>query len=698
MNRVLVTGAQGFIGRHLIERWLADSPEASVRGVGRSACRDTHGPRYSYARADVLDAAALRDVVHSFRPDVVIHLAAALKGDDPATLVRANVEGTATLMHVLAGAPERPVVVLGSSGAVYGESQSLPLTEDSPLGPTDSLYATSRRGAEEVARVLGRASGLDVRIARIFNPIGPGLDARHLPAQLAAQVAAIESGAAPPVVELAHRGTTRDFIDVRDVARALRCIALHPQAAGGTFNVGSGREVRIESLVEAFVQSARTLHPIRVRVREPASLKDAAAGVSRHVASVERLRALGFEPQHTLQDAVDASLQAARVGGDQAHDERTSAAPVRVEVVARFGYDVEVAQGLLDHAPARIRATLGARHAVLLSEPNVYALYGERALSALRSQGIDVTPLCMPAGEQAKSREVHAHLTDALHQLKFARRSLLVCLGGALVSDVGGFVASTFMRSVPYVNLPTTLLAQHDGAVGGKVAVNLPWAKNAMGAFHHPSGVYCDPEVLRTLDGRNLSAGIAESIKVALTGDAALFALLEDAAEAVLERKDPQVLEQIVRRSIAQKVKMLAPDPLEVDLRRALNLGHTLAHALETELEYQGLLHGEAVGFGLAVATLIGHARGLCSDETCARILRLLAAYHLPPCIPAEAARSALARLEDIRRVRGGALHFVAPVAIDAVQIFAELAPGELSAAVERALALPVSARLGVAA
>ena len=208
----------------------------------------------------------------------------------------------------------------------------------------------------------------------------------------------------------------------------------------------------------------------------------------------------------------------------------------------------------------------------------------------------------------------------------------------------------------------------------------------------------CDPEVLRTLDGRNLSAGIAESIKVALTGDAALFALLEDAAEAVLERKDPQVLEQIVRRSIAQKVKMLAPDPLEVDLRRALNLGHTLAHALETELEYQGLLHGEAVGFGLAVATFIGHARGLCSDETCARILRLLAAYHLPPCIPAEAARSALARLEDIRRVRGGALHFVAPVAIDAVQIFAELAPGELSAAVERALALPVSARLGVAA
>jgi 3-dehydroquinate synthase len=714
--RVLVTGAQGFVGRWLVADWLERDPTVTVLGLGRSAAHGRfsaqatrrgrpaealcpprvdgalRSPRCAYAQVDLLDAPRLRDVVHAFAPDVVVHLATALKGDTPTALLRSNVEGVAALLQVLGALPHRPILVLGSTGAVYGPSTPPDGVRRVAAVDLADPYALSKRMTEEWARTLGASARLDVRVARIFNPVGPGLDERHLPASVAS---ALTAASDRPTVRLSLRlgepRSTRDFVDVRDVASALRLIATHPDAVGGTFDVGRGVATPVTSLVECLIDAAGLTGRADVEWRAGAHPPP-----GEHRADPAALSALGFSPRHDLRD-MTAHLVSWYGALPEVSPFRASA-PMHVEVVARHTYEVEVERGLLDAAAFRLRARLDSRHAVVLTDPTVARLYGDRALSAFRAAGFEVTQTVLPEGEAAKRLDVHHTLVDTLHDRHFARRSVLVCLGGATVSDVGGFVAATFMRGVPYANLPTTLLAQHDGAVGGKVAVNTAWAKNAVGAFHHPIGVYCDPNTLTTLDDRNLSAGIAESIKVALTGDATLFALLEAHAHEVLMQRDPLVLEAIVRRSAAHKIAMLAPDPLEVDLRRPLNLGHTLAHALETELAYSGLLHGEAVGFGLAVATAVSRARGWCTSGVADRILSLLRAYRLPPVFPSDAARAALGRLDEIRRVRGGALHFVAPVAIDAVRMVAELEPGELAAAVAETLALPSSGRVRVAA
>ena len=270
-----------------------------------------------------------------------------------------------------------------------------------------------------------------------------------------------------------------------------------------------------------------------------------------------------------------------------------------------------------------------------------------------------------------------------LYEQGLDRRGLLVNLGGGLVTDLGGFVAATYLRGITYVNVPTTLLAQHDSAIGGKVAVNSGWAKNFIGAFHNPAAVYCDPLVLRTLDDRNISAGIAEAVKVAMCSDAVLLDILEDNAEAVLVDRDPDVLQQIVLHASRAKVRLLAPDPFEADLRRALNLGHTYGHALEVELDYE-LLHGEAVSVGLLVATAIAEGRRLCSAEYADRIYRILDTYRMPPPVRAGALEAACQRLDDIRMARAGVLNFVLPMSVGTVAIVPEVGEDEITAAFHR--------------
>jgi 3-dehydroquinate synthetase/nucleoside-diphosphate-sugar epimerase len=709
--RILITGAQGFLGRHVAADWLAADSNAVVLGLGRSARTSTFGhevslpgamqrvletPRHDYVSADVLDRAALVRHFAAFRPDVVIHLAARLKGDDPGEMVRVNVEGTLNVMLAAAGLAHRPRVVLGSSGAVYGRPTTLPLSECSPLGPPAGFYAVTRRASEEVARELAVSSRVDLVIARLFNPVGPGLDERHLPAHVAAAVVDIRAGAAEPRLALGPLDGTRDFIDARDAAAALRHLALHGEP-GGVYNVARGLETPVREVVEHLLDAAGLAGRVQVD-----SAPRRADDVPRHYADVERLRALGFSPRHALSDTLGHLFawyaersEAPRPAPAPAASAR---APLTVTVAPRFEYTVEIGAGLLDAVPARLRTRIGTDRAVVVTDPTVAGLYGPRLMEALRAAGFEAGLSVLPEGEPAKCRAVWEQIVGDLHRLGFQRRSVMICLGGALVSDVGGFVAATYMRGVPYVNVPTTLLAQHDGAVGGKVAINTDWAKNALGAFHHPAGVFCDPETLQTLDARNLAAGVAEALKVALTGDAVLFGLLETQVDELLRRREPAALERVVRRCVARKIALLAPDPLEVDLRRALNLGHTLAHALETELHYAGLLHGEAVGIGLATATEVARARGRCPAATADRILAVLRAYGLPPRVPVERLRAALGRVDAIRAVRGGSLHFVMPTAVDAVEIVPELAPGELARAVEAVAALQAAGRLEVAA
>lgn len=709
LERIAVTGAQGFTGRHLVEQLLERLPGAEVLGIGRSPDDREHlghaihagattaraplwpsaraalvGPRYRYRSVDLLDRPALTRLLGEFAPTCIIHLAAALRDEPLDRLLASNVGAAASLLEAVVGAGLRDCkLVLGSTGGVYGAAppSALPLREELRGAPAD-LYSLSKQAGEDATRLIAAQHGLPVVWARIFNLVGPGQEERHFFGRVASQLAAIRAGLRPPEIEVGALEPTRDFVDVRDAAFALWLLAARGEP-GRAYNVASGRETRIGDALALLLEVAELADRVEVR-RIPGRPGD----VPRHVADVGRLRRLGFEPRIELRQSARDVLDyyTSAVGGAAALPPARAARLV-VSAAERIEYPVEVAEGLLGELPARLRADFPGRRIALVTDTRVWELYGRDLLEGLRGAGLAADALRIPEGERSKTPARYLTLVEELHAIRFDRRALLVNLGGGLVTDVGGFVAATTMRGVDYVNVPTTLLAQHDSAIGGKVAVNAPWGtKNFLGAFHHPRAVYCDPRVLATLSPRDLSAGVAEAIKIALTGEAALWHLLEGEVAAVRAR-EPGVLGDLVRLAATRKAALLAPDPYEVDLRRALNLGHTLGHAIEAELGGEALLHGEAVAFGIAVATAIGLGRGVCARVDARRILALLTAYDLPPPVPRRCLAGALRRLDDIRLVRGNRLHYVIPTGIGGVMIAPEVDDGEI----ERGLALLAS-------
>lgn len=722
-TRVFITGAQGFCGRYLIADWLAHDPELEVVGVGRSRREDavfTHevhwghravaaplpdalaraarDPRYRYVPLDLHDRPTLTRLLQEFHPTHVVHLAAALRDEPVARLFDANVDALVDLLEALVGANvDVRRVVLASSGSVYGNpaERHLPIPEDAPCDPVD-LHAVSKLAGEQVSRIVAKQRGLPVVWARIFNPAGPGQDERHLCGRLAQQATAIAAGVIPPTLEVGALTATRDFVDVRDVARGLRMLALTPSGVdGGAYNVGSGREDRTEQVLTDVLRFAGIERSVRL-VQLPPRPMD----IPRHFADVTRLRALGYDARYTLSDSlrdvVDyyaGPVRAAAEGADRIASRVGADAPLHVSAPAQHCYDVVIEPGLFERIPARLAAMFpGARVAVLTDE-TVRGLYGERLVSSLGAAGVAVGAVVVPDGERSKSLDAFWTVIEGLRAQGVDRRAVLVALGGGMVTDLGGFVASAYLRGIAYVNVPTTLLAQHDSAIGGKVAINARWAKNFVGAFHHPRAVFTDPALLRTLGDRDISAGVAESVKVALLGEPALFDALEAHAEDILVRRDLGALTEVVRRATSAKIAMLAPDPYESDLRRGLNLGHTYGHPLETEMEYVGLLHGEAVAFGIAVSVCVALHRREIATADAERIFALLRAYRLPPPIPRERLGRACARMDEVRLVRGRSLNFVLPTRVGGFRIVPELGDDEVPRAIEALAAHP---RMGV--
>ena len=355
-------------------------------------------------------------------------------------------------------------------------------------------------------------------------------------------------------------------------------------------------------------------------------------------------------------------------------------------------YTVHVVAGMRELLE-RLAVLLDGAAVAVITDETVHELYGGQLVRGLHGLGVDPLVRRVPAGEASKSLEQAIALWDWLARSDLARRDVVLAFGGGVIADLGGWVASGYMRGVPYVNVPTTLLAQVDGALGGKVAVNHALAKNLLGAFHQPAGVVANVGFLRTTTGRHLRAGLAEAIKKAIIASPAYLAFIEDHADALLACDD-EALERLVVSAAAIKTELIARDPYEADLRRPLNFGHTIGHPLETVTGYGPLLHGEAVAFGMVVESRIAAARGLLDDAVLGRILELLGrcrlpvrASDLPVAVDADAL---LAAMDKVRLIRAGSLRFVLPVAPGETVIADDVSEDE----VRRALA---ACGLGVA-
>jgi 3-dehydroquinate synthase len=343
------------------------------------------------------------------------------------------------------------------------------------------------------------------------------------------------------------------------------------------------------------------------------------------------------------------------------------------EIVVPLGdraYPIVVGAGVLADVGPRL-AGLGfkARCGLVTSE-RVGQLYRDPVVASLRDAGFDPLVIEIPDGEEHKNLAWLAVLYDRLLDAGIERKTPLVALGGGVVGDLTGFAAATLLRGLPVIQVPTTLLAMVDAAIGGKTAVNHAVGKNLIGAFHQPRLVLEDTDVLRTLPRRELLAGLAEVVKYGVIRDADMFAEIEAKLDAVLAL-DPGVLRRIVGASCRHKADVVARDEREEGTDRAtLNYGHTVGHAIEMLTEYRRLLHGEAVAIGMVAAARVSHGLGLCDASVVERIERLLDRAGLPTGIPDDLERSALAlAMRADKKSAGGRIRFVAVEAIGRVRL-----------------------------
>jgi 3-dehydroquinate synthase len=346
---------------------------------------------------------------------------------------------------------------------------------------------------------------------------------------------------------------------------------------------------------------------------------------------------------------------------------------IRVPIVERrdASYDIRIGRGLLGELPALLAADPETRYAVI-SDSHVGKLYAEKLVVALQGAGVRAELITFPAGEWNKTRETWSALSDRLLAARFGRDGAVLALGGGVVGDVAGFVAATYLRGIPWLQVPTTLLAMIDSSIGGKTGVDVAQGKNLLGAFYQPRLVVADLETLTTLPGPQLVAGMAEAIKHGVIADAGYCDLLEREYPAIVAR-DIAVLERVVARSVEIKAEVVSADEREAGRRAVLNFGHTVGHAVEATSGY-ALLHGEAVAIGMALEARIAERSGIAEAGTAARVAALLERFGLPLEAP-EGARvdDLLASMGHDKKVRAGQVRLALPRRVGAMHGDAQL-------------------------
>ncbi len=326
-----------------------------------------------------------------------------------------------------------------------------------------------------------------------------------------------------------------------------------------------------------------------------------------------------------------------------------------VPVRASRSYDVCIGSGLLNELGSFVHNASRAGTAAIVSDDNVYPIYGQRAAASLEEAGFRVISHVVRHGEGAKSLPVYGELQRFLSVNRMTRSDVVIALGGGVVGDLAGFAAATYQRGIGFVQVPTTLLAAVDSSVGGKTAINLDTGKNQVGCFYQPLLVLCDPDTLLTLPDEEYRCGSAEVIKYGVLGNAAFF-------EELREKPISEQIDHVIQTCVEMKRDLVAEDEFDRGRRQLLNLGHSFGHAVEACSGFS-VLHGQAVSIGMAAITRAAAAKGLCAQETMCRLLAILEQYGLPTETSLPLEDMARAVLTD-KKLSGSRMHLVVPVEI----------------------------------
>ncbi|HVW87408.1 MAG TPA: 3-dehydroquinate synthase [Bryobacteraceae bacterium] len=348
-------------------------------------------------------------------------------------------------------------------------------------------------------------------------------------------------------------------------------------------------------------------------------------------------------------------------------------------------YAAVVERGAIARLPVFLSPTVGKKpgRVFVVTTRDVWDLHGTRLRESLGNLSFETLFF---AGSEENKRISHVEqLAEEMVERGADRSSIVVAFGGGIVNDLGGFLAAIFMRGIPVVQIPTTLLAQVDAAVGGKTGANLVAGKNLIGAFHQPLAVLIDPGVLGTLPDREFRAGLYEIVKTGIIASEPLFRLLESRRDEVLQQ-NPHALDHVIAESVRIKAEVVSSDERETGLRKILNFGHTFGHALEAETRYTQFLHGEAVSWGMRAATHLARDLGMLADEDANAILRVLGAYGPIPRVKGLTVDAIQNRLVKDKKTIQSQIHFVLPVRIGQVVVRADVPPAPVSKAIAQAL------------
>lgn len=331
-------------------------------------------------------------------------------------------------------------------------------------------------------------------------------------------------------------------------------------------------------------------------------------------------------------------------------------------------YEVLIEPNLFDQLGEIVAAHAKHGRCALIADANVSRIYGDRAVESLRRNGYEVITAAVPPGEEHKNLQTVRRLYDAALEHRLERRSPAIALGGGVIGDTVGFVAATYLRGVPFIQVPTSLLAMVDSSVGGKVGVNLPGGKNLIGAFYHPVVVVIDPMVLQTLPPRELRCGLAECIKHGVIRDESLFEFIRENLPRIQALK-PATMVELVRRNVEIKATVVMEDEKEASVRAHLNFGHTFAHAIEATAGYGVIEHGEAVALGMVAAAHLAADLNLCDSSVPERIRSLLDAVALPTKAELPPTPTLMDAMTLDKKVKDNRLRFVLPERIGSVLV-----------------------------